>query len=384
MMHLTLKHERLFLYDTIFLKEEFMPIHYYFTIGFILVGFYLLFTLKPKKVHTTLDLKQLSVSIIIPARNEAQRILPLLESLAFYRDDIDIIIVDDHSDDDTGAIAKQYGYHVVLPQARPKGWKGKPWALDQGVQQAKGSILVFLDADTIVEKHGLEKIITIFMETQSPLSIQPYHQMKTSIERLSVFFNVLVVMAANTYTLFKNKLTPRAFFGPTQVMLKQDYLDFATDPSVTSQVLEDIYLGKAFLKNGKRIRSIIGKYLVSFRMYPDGFKDMLQGFGKNFANGAIAIGVVQAILLSLWISAPYASINIFSTSVLTQSELLIPSLIYVIFGLQLFLFSRQIGNFRWTIIFLYPLHALFFLYVFIYSFFRIYIFKNNTWKGRKV
>lgn len=361
-----------------------MPFHYYLTLFFIIVGFYLLFSLRPRSKFTSIHLKDHKVSVIVPARNEALRIKPLLDSLKRYHDEVEIIIVDDHSDDNTGSLASSYGYQVVVPKERPKGWKGKPWALDQGVIHAKGKIIVFLDADTILLEQGLERIVSIFIETNTPLSIQPYHQMKTSVERLSVFFNILVVMASNTYTLFKNKLTPRAFFGPTQVMLKQDYLDFATDSSVTNQVLEDIYLGKAFLKNGKRIRSIIGKNLISFRMYPDGFKDMLLGFGKNFANGAIAIGVIQAVLLSLWISAPYASINIFLTSLITQGDTIIPLLIYFIFGIQLYLFSRQIGNFKLSIIFLYPLHAMFFLYVFIYSFFRIYIFKNNTWKGRHV
>ena len=361
-----------------------MPFHYYLTFLFIIIGFYLLFSLKPRRNIKPINLKEHHVSVIIPARNESLRIQPLLDSLKQYKDDVEIIIVDDHSEDDTGSLASSYGYHVVVPKERPKGWKGKPWALDQGVSQSNGDIIVFLDADTVLLKHGLEKIVSIFFETKTPLSVQPYHQMKTSVERLSVFFNVLVVMAANTYTLFKQKLTPRAFFGPTQVMSKQDYLDFATDPSVTRQVLEDIYLGKAFLKNGKRIRSMIGKNIVSFRMYPEGFKDMLLGFGKNFANGAIAIGALQAILLSLWISAPYASINILLTSLLTQGDILIPAFIYFVFGIQLYLFSRQIGNFNISIIFLYPLHAVFFLYVFIYSFFRIYIFKNNSWKGRKV
>ena len=342
-----------------------MPFHYYLTFLFIIIGFYLLFSLKPRRNINPINLKEHHVSVIIPARNESLRIQPLLDSLKQYKDDVEIIIVDDHSEDDTGSLASSYGYHVVVPKDRPKGWKGKPWALDQGVSHAKGDMIVFLDADTVLLNQGLEKIISIFLDTKTPLSIQPYHQMKTSVERLSVFFNVLVVMAANTYTLFKNKLTPRAFFGPTQVMLKQDYLDFATDPSVTSQVLEDIYLGKSFLKNGKRIRSIIGKNIVSFRMYPEGFNDMLLGFGKNFANGAIAIGSFQAILLSLWISAPYASINIFLPSLLTQGDLFIPATIYLLFGLQLYLFSRQIGNFKVAIIFLYPLHAIFFLYVFI-------------------
>jgi len=311
-----------------------MPIHYYLTIIFILIGFYLLFSLKPNKTVAFKRPKDLLISIIIPARNESKRIQPLLESLLPYKNDLEIIVVDDHSDDDTKSVVMSFGFQVIQPNKRPKAWKGKPWALDQGV--------------------------------------------------LSAFFNVLVVMAANAYTIFKHKLTPRAFFGPTQVMLKKDYLDFARDPSVTNQVLEDIYLGQSFLKHGKNIRSIIGKNIVSFRMYPDGYHDMLSGFGKNFANGAIAIGMIQAILLSLWISAPYAAINILLTALISGEAFLMPILIYVVFGLQLYFFSRHIGNFKPTLILMYPLHALFFLYVFIYSFFRIYIFKNNVWKGRSV
>jgi 4,4'-diaponeurosporenoate glycosyltransferase len=361
-----------------------MPIHYYLTIVFILIGFYLLFTLKPKKIGSYTLPKDISISIIIPARNESKRIQPLLKSLLPYKNDVEIIVVDDHSEDDTKAVVASLGFQVIQPKKRPKAWKGKPWALDQGVLSASGNILIFVDADTIIHKNGIESLLHIFLKTKTPLSVQPYHYMKRSIERLSVFFNVLVVMAANTYTIFKHKLTPRAFFGPTQVMLKKDYLDFARDPSVTNQVLEDIYLGQSFLKHGKKIRSIIGKGIVSFRMYPDGLHDMLSGFGKNFANGAIAIGLIQAVLLSLWISTPYASINILVTAWISGEPLLIPILIYFTFGLQLYIFSRHIGNFKPTLIVLYPLHALFFLYVFIYSFYRIYIFKNNAWKGRSV
>ena len=361
-----------------------MPIHYYLTIIFILIGFYLLFSLKPYKTVAFKRPKDLLISIIIPARNESKRIQPLLESLLPYKNDLEIIVVDDHSDDDTESVVKSFGFQVIQPNKRPKAWKGKPWALDQGVLSASGDIVIFLDADTIIHKNGIEALLNIFLKTKTPLSVQPYHFMKRPIESLSVFFNVLVVMAANAYTIFKHKLTPRAFFGPTQVMLKKDYLDFARDPSVTNQVLEDIYLGQSFLKHGKKIRSIIGRGIVSFRMYPDGFHDMLSGFGKNFANGAIAIGLIQAILLSLWISAPYAAINILLTAWISGEALLIPILIYFTFGLQLYIFSRHIGKFKPTLIVLYPLHALFFLYVFIYSFFRIYIFKNNTWKGRSV
>jgi hypothetical protein len=172
-------------------------------------------------------------------------------------------------------------------------------------------------------------------------------------------------------------------------------LDFFVAASKFSKVVLivntiDFFVNKGFenlkTEDGKKLLGKLNLDIVlkTKSIGIEGFSDMLQGFGKNFANGAIAIGSIQAILLSLWISAPYASINIFLTSIFSQSDLVIPAVLYLVFGLQLFLFSRQIGNFRWTIMILYPLHALFFLYVFVYSFFRIYIFKNNTWKGRKV
>jgi 4,4'-diaponeurosporenoate glycosyltransferase len=342
---------------------------------------YMLFHLKPVKIKSKKKLSR--VSIIIPARNEAHRIKPTLESLMPYLDTHEILIVDDHSTDETASLCKSKGFKVVHPLSKPDHIKGKPWALSQGVLNATCETIIFLDADVIVHEGGIEKLISLYEEKKHPISIQPYHLMKKSYERLANIFNILVVMSSSSYTMIPSK-TISAFFGPCQIMSKQTFLEFGLNESVTRQVLEDIYLGKALLSGGNQISSYIGKGIVSFRMYPEGINDMLGGFSKNFATGAIAIGVIPSILLIIWLSSLYATLNLMIQSIIFMEYLELAITLYLTQGLLLYYFSKKIGNFRLSLIVLYPIHAIFFLLTFIWSFIKIYVIKKNTWKGRSV
>ena len=243
--------------------------------------------------------------------------------------------------------------------------------------------MITLDADVIVSKQGIETLISLYIDHNHPISIQPYHLMKRPYERLANIFNVLVVMASSSYTLIPSK-TISAFFGPCQIMDKKTFLTYSHDTSVTSKVLEDIYLGKALLKGGHNISSFIGKGIIDFRMYPSGIFDMLGGFSKNFATGAIAIGVIPAILLITWLSSLYATMNMMIQTIIFQEQYILSITLYLLHGLLLYVKSRHIGNFKVFMIVLYPIHALFFLLTFIWSYIKIYIIKRNSWKGRRV
>src|SRR5918995_6678824 len=87
------------------------------------------------------------VSVVIPARDEAARIGPCLAGLAGDPDVFEVLVVDDGCTDATAAIARAAGARVV-PGARRDGWIGKPSALQQGLEAARGEIGVALDADT--------------------------------------------------------------------------------------------------------------------------------------------------------------------------------------------------------------------------------------------
>ena len=89
------------------------------------------------------------ISIVVPARNEARRIGPLLACLADAPGVREVLVVDDQSTDDTAALARDAGARVVVGDPLPAGWAGKAWALQQGIDAvADADWIVTLDADT--------------------------------------------------------------------------------------------------------------------------------------------------------------------------------------------------------------------------------------------
>jgi dolichol-phosphate mannosyltransferase len=93
-----------------------------------------------------------SISVVIPARDEEERLAPCLAALVGAPGVLEVIVVDDGSTDGTAALAASLGATVVSGAALPYGWAGKCWALQQGIEAARGTWIVTLDADT--RPHG--------------------------------------------------------------------------------------------------------------------------------------------------------------------------------------------------------------------------------------
>ncbi len=96
-----------------------------------------------------------TLSVIIPARNEADLIpFTLPTVLSFYYPYLEIVMVDDCSEDETARIAEQAAashgaanFRVLKGEPPPPGWRGKLWALEQGVRASTGEWLLFADSD---------------------------------------------------------------------------------------------------------------------------------------------------------------------------------------------------------------------------------------------
>ena len=118
------------------------------------------------------------VTVVVPARDEAARIGPCLAGLA----GVDVLVVDDHSTDDTAAIARAAGATVLTAPPRPDGWVGKSWALQQGIEAARSDIVVCLDADTR-PRDGLVGALAAALGEHDLVSGSPRYVCDTAGER---------------------------------------------------------------------------------------------------------------------------------------------------------------------------------------------------------
>ena len=106
------------------------------------------------------------VSVVVAGRNEGGSIEACIRSLVDQGyPNLEIIVVDDHSDDDTYKIAKRYakkGMIRVIRNNEGRGRSGRPTASNLGMRFANGEILVSLDADTTFDKGLIEALVRPF------------------------------------------------------------------------------------------------------------------------------------------------------------------------------------------------------------------------------
>lgn len=132
------------------------------------------------------------LSVIIPARNEEGNLPYLLGSLQIQSiEGLDIIVVDDHSEDRTRDIAESFGVKVIASPPLPEGWTGKNWAVANGYAEARGDILIFLDADVRLAPLTLLSLLSARERKGGVLSVVPYHQTERFYERLALIPNIL-------------------------------------------------------------------------------------------------------------------------------------------------------------------------------------------------
>ncbi|MBE1603240.1 glycosyltransferase [Actinopolymorpha pittospori] len=104
------------------------------------------------------------VSVIVPAYNEAAGIAATVRSLVHtsYPGQVEVVVVDDGSDDDTAAIAASLDLPGVTVLRQPNG--GKPAALNTGIARARHDILILVDGDTVFQPDTIERLVGPFAD----------------------------------------------------------------------------------------------------------------------------------------------------------------------------------------------------------------------------
>ena len=326
------------------------------------------------------------ISVIVPARNEEHQIGRLLRSLKGQTvRPCEVIVVDDDSFDSTGVIACEEGAIVITGEPLPEGWTGKTWACWQGACVSTGEILLFLDADTWLEAEGIERLLSLY-EGIGLLTVQPYHVTKEPYEQLSALFNIVVMAGVGAFTPLGEHLKPGGAFGPCVMCNRDEYFRAGGHREVRGELLEDIRLAKLFLRHNLPVRCYAGQGIISFRMYPGGLGELIEGWTKGIGYGAFSVKPAFSMMTAAWITGCFgafcAPIRVMTSSVASPgwTGLITYSSYAVVIGWML----KRIGRFKWWTYALFPIPLCFFGVVVVRSLLWTYYLGRVTWKGRAI
>lgn len=258
----------------------------------------------PKQHTSTVTEEELSthlLTVLIPARDEAENLPGCLESLLrqsepgfLLGEQWHIVVIDDGSTDDTHGIAERLAaQHPGLQVLRAKeltprrnGFTGKNAALWLGASQPVAQTaqwLLFTDADTLHEPGSAHRaVVEAERHELALLSYSPRQISNGMVQRalLPLVFSEL----ASTYPpkRVSDPADPTAAAnGQFLLVLRQAYFDVGGHQAVASAVLEDVALAR-LLKRRHAIRLRYAPDAVSTRMYR-GVGDMMEGWTKNLA-----------------------------------------------------------------------------------------------------
>ncbi len=284
------------------------------------------------------------VSVLVPARNEAARIVPCLESLG--RQDYpnyEIIMLDDHSEDETALLATKLGFSTDPLASRrllagaplPADWTGKAWACQQMAAAAKGKYLLFTDADTVHEPAALGACLGHALDTDAGLlSAWPRQITRTWSECAVIPLVYVLLLGALPHgiLIYLQHRPEKARQGEKEwlralgaangqfMLFRRDVYDLiGGHEAVRDHLVEDVMLGRLVAERtgeGIKLVNCDGSRLVRCRMY-ESFAALWEGFTKNlrpvFSESTVSFwifGFLQGAGLSfpfVWVCLPWLS-----------------------------------------------------------------------------
>ncbi len=260
-----------------------------------------------------------AIAILIPARNEAERIAPCIESaLAQGGVVAEVLVYDDHSDDGTAEVVLAAAggdprVRVLAPRPLPEGWAGKPFGCLQLAQAAQAPWFLFLDADARLASGGAEAILAE-AQSRNVTLLAPWpgldqHGFWESLLMPLLNFCVLTLFPA-PLSLKRPDPSLALAHGACILAEAEAYWRVGGHEAVRNAFFEDTLLARHWRAQGEATACLDGADAVRVRMY-DSFSGIWRGFAK-IVHSAFAretsfwlfIGLHAAVFLAPFIAAP--------------------------------------------------------------------------------
>lgn len=326
------------------------------------------------------------ITVCIPARNEGANIPGLLDALeAQDWKNLDVLVLDDESTDDTAALveavsARWSAVSLIKGKLLPEGWTGKNWACHQLSEQARGDVLLFMDADVRPGISALRRTVGAMHAYRADvLSAFPRQLLRGTASRL-----IVPVMDVLLYAFLPLQLVHRTRFsslsaanGQWIAFTRESYVRVGGHAAVRSEIVEDIRLAQRSKQLGLRMLLMSGIGAVNCRMYNSG-REVLEGFSKNFFAAfnfnVAAFGAAQVLLLLLFVT-PYVALAV-SPSILTSVVVLLNLLLRSFLALRL--------RHGVVTVLLHPLGILAAVSIGVHAVWQRYARGAVRWKGRSI
>lgn len=259
------------------------------------------------------------VSVLVPARDEAANLRRLLPALSDTRyRDFEVIVLDDGSRDETGAVARGHAasddrFQAVVGVDPPPGWIGKAWACHQLARQARGSLMIFVDADVAPGPDAIGRTVAALERTDAHVVTGlPRHEPGGWFEEAVIpIVAKLPIAALLPLPLVRHTRKPSLAVGNGQWLAwrREAYDHVGGHARVRDEVLEDVALARAAKADGLRVAPFIATRDLTVRMYA-GPGQAWEGLGKNVYRLAGGRDWLAGSVLVLFLAAMLAPIGL--------------------------------------------------------------------------
>lgn len=234
-----------------------------------------------------------SVSVLIPARNEAEGIAACVRSVVASQDvSVEVVVLDDHSTDATRKIVNEIAaqddrLRCIAGEELPEGWNGKQFACTQLAQAAEHQHIVFLDADVRLSPNALSVLVVEKRNRSAALLSQFPRQITGSIaEHALIPMMHFILLGYLPFARMRSSSHPAYAAGCGQFFLttQSEYQAAGTHAAIRGSRHDGIQLPKIFRAAGMITDVVDGTNLAQCRMY-NGASKVINGVLKNATEG---------------------------------------------------------------------------------------------------
>jgi chlorobactene glucosyltransferase len=250
------------------------------------------------------------VSVLIPTRDEEANIEACLKSLQNQDyPNFEILVLDDNSMDDTANIVQRIAsaderIRLFRSEPLPEGWVGKSFGCYQLARRARGSWLLFVDADTVHAPHMLRSVLALALKLK-PAMLSGFPRQLASSWPQKIAIPVLYFVIMSWFPLWwlhrSRKPKPSLAIGQFLLFPREDYWRIGGHKAVKSRILEDVWLGVEINRHGGRHIAVDLSPVVSCNMYRS-----LGAMWGGFVRWIYSVAALSRIALVLLIAAGYA------------------------------------------------------------------------------